>query len=167
MKRTAIALSLAAAAAAAEAARLASMPTATAPGNSHTVDGPAAGGGETSAGRPYPRSSTVHPRPRRQRQRAEGMHLSVPVAFGKYLAPEDSAFLLAEVRRCDACCISIHSDLCCTSAQLPNPGLRTSCALCAFPIHSYPTVHMRRRTDKTCNNNDSSSSRILYTAQHS
>ncbi|CAM9236608.1 unnamed protein product, partial [Laminaria digitata] len=65
----------------------------------HTVGGAAAGGGASTIGRPNPRSSTVHPRQRRQRQRAEGIHLSVPVAFGKQLTPEDSAFLLAEVLR--------------------------------------------------------------------
>eukprot|EP00904_Undaria_pinnatifida_P000272 jgi/Undpi1/10245/HiC_scaffold_28.g12698.m1 len=36
---------------------------------------------------------------RRQRQRAEGVKLSVPVAFSKHLNPEDAAFLLAEVLR--------------------------------------------------------------------
>ena len=110
---TAAAATAATAAAAAAAVRLliADMATADTPRNERTVGGAAADRGAASTGGTNPRLSTIHRMQRRQRQRAEGVKLSVPVAFSKHLNPEDAAFLLAEVRRRNESCVILRFGL--------------------------------------------------------
>lgn len=66
----------------------------------HLAVGEVAGGEANETKTAPARSGRLRPRQRRQRDTAaEGVHVTVPVAFNNDLALGDAAFLLAEVRR--------------------------------------------------------------------